>query len=82
MASDQTNVRTDQVKDKDGQATVNPSSVPRAAVQVPKKTVGGIEVNTRPPDTDIADIRADDTPEQAAEKIKAVRAGRVKSATK
>lgn len=74
--ADQTKVRTDQAKD------ANPQSVPREAVQVPKKTVGGMEVNVRPPDTDIADIRADDTPEQAAEKIKAVRDSRVKNATK
>lgn len=80
--SDTTKVRTDQVKDKDGVAQVNPQSVPREAVQVPKKTVGNMEVNVRPPDTDIADVRADDTPAQAAAKIKAAREGKVKNATK
>lgn len=72
-------VKVDTKRVKEG--NFDPESVPFDAVETPMHTVGDQEVNVRPPDTDIADVRADDTPEQAAEKIEAARAGRVKTAS-
>jgi hypothetical protein len=74
---DEVKVDTKKVEEEN----LNPQSVPFNAVDTPMKKVGGDEVSVRPPDTDIADVRADDTPEQAAEKIKAAREGRVSTAT-